>query len=142
MAEAYFNAVPAPAGVRAESAGLCASAGAPMSAAARRVLAERGIDGGGFRSRPLTAELAAAADIIVGMTHAHCRETAARFPECAKRTTALPDLPGGGDITDPFGGDEETYRRCLDRMIPALEALAEKIKRNNGPFAMEANIQR
>ena len=112
-----------------------------MSAAARQALAGRGIDGGGFRSRPLTGELAAAADLIVGMTRAHCRETAARFPECAERTMALADLPDGGDVTDPFGGDAETYRRCLNRMIPALEALAEKIKRNNGPFTVEANIQ-
>ena len=125
MAELLFNSV-APTGVRAESAGLAAFPGVPMSAAARQVLAERNISECGFRSRPLTAPLAAAATRIVGMTAAHCREIVSRFPDCAAKTVIL--LPDGGDVPDPFGGDAAAYRRCLERMLPAVRKLAAEFE--------------
>ena len=123
MAELLFNAV-APAGVRAESAGLAAVAGSPLNDAAKTVLAERNISGRGFRSRPLSAPLAAAATMIVGMTAAHCREIVSRFPECADKTATL---LADGDVPDPFGGDAAVYRRCLERMLPAVQKLAAEI---------------
>ena len=124
MAELLFNAV-APEGVRAMSAGLSAFAGAPLSDAAATVLAERGISGGDFRSRPLTSSLAAEAAVIVAMTAAHRREIVRRFPQCADKTVTL---LADGDVPDPFGGDVAVYRRCLERMLPAVRKLAAEIQ--------------
>ena len=125
MAELLFNAV-APAGVRASSAGLAAVAGAPLSGAAKTVLAERNISDRGFRSRPLSAPLAEAATMIVGMTAAHCREIVRRYPECAAKTATL---LADGDVPDPFGGDAAVYRRCLEQMLPAVRKLAAGFQR-------------
>ena len=64
--------------------------------------------------------------MIIGMSSSHCREIIRRFPECAPKVTKLLDFTVGGDVADPFGGDESVYRRCLEQMIPALEAIAKK----------------
>ncbi|MBR2344535.1 MAG: low molecular weight protein arginine phosphatase [Lentisphaeria bacterium] len=125
MAERYFNAVCAVDGIVAMSAGLYADAGSMMSFGAQRALEARGISCTGFVSRQLTAELAAQADLIVGMGSGHCREIVKRFPECADKTIRLLELTCGGDVADPFGGNDTVYRHCLEQMIPALEKTVE-----------------
>ena len=52
---------------------------------------------------------------------ADSREAARRFPQFADKITALPV-----EVSDPFGGDDAVYRRCLERMIPALRDLAKR----------------
>ena len=128
MAERYFNAaVCRNENVCAVSAGLYADENMIMSYGSQRALANAGVDAGNFRSRNLTAAMCAGADMIIGMGAAHCREIIRRFPEYASKVTALLDFTVGGDVADPFGGDETAYRRCLEQMIPALEVIAEKL---------------
>jgi protein-tyrosine-phosphatase len=127
MAERYFNAVCAAGDAVAESAGLYADAGSAMSFGSLRALAGCEIYGDDFVSRQLTEDIAAGADLIVGMSAGHCREIIRRFPECADKTVKLLDFCGGGDVADPFGGSAAVYRHCLEQMIPALEVIAEKL---------------
>ena len=122
MAAALFNAA-GPVRARAESAGLAARDGEPMSSRAREVLAELGIAAADFRSRRITDAAATAADLIVGLTAAHCREIVRKFPQCADKTIPL---AADGDVPDPFGGDAAVYRRCLEQMRPAVLRLAER----------------
>lgn len=128
MAERYFNAVAAQGGAVAVSAGLYADAGSPMSFGAVRALAQYGIGEAGFRASQFSCEVAENADLIVGMTMAHCREVLRRYPAGADKIAVLLDFSCGGDVADPFGGSETEYRHCLEQMIPALENLAEKLK--------------
>ncbi len=122
MAEALMRAELHRRGVTAavSSAGLAAS-GEPAAANAVAVLAEVGLDLTRHRSRPLTREMADAADVIAVMTDQHrAMLIAAGVP--AEKLRVL-----GGGIPDPFGGDEAVYRRTRDALAAAVAALADEL---------------
>lgn len=122
MAEALMRAELKRRGVAASvvSAGLAAD-GAPAADNAVTALSEWGLDITRHRSRPLTAELAAVADVIAVMTDTHRRMLLAAGVEAEKI-----HLLGDG-IPDPFGGDMATYRRTRDALQKAVETLANTL---------------
>jgi protein-tyrosine-phosphatase len=135
MAAAAFRHLCAAAGVAgvAESAGLAAAVGMPMTPQAEFALRLRGVPvDGRHRSRPLTRELVDAADAVVVMTTGHLRAARVRFPAAAGKMRLLmsfaPSQAGGAaaDVADPFGGDSEEYVACLEMMWPALEGLVKE----------------
>ena len=130
MAERYFNTVSG-GRIAAVSAGLYADAGTPMSFGAVRALAQYGIAEGDFRAAQFDLTVASGADLIVGMTAAHCREVVRRYPAGADKTVTLLSFSIGGDVADPFGGSDTEYRHCLEQMIPALENLMDELLKNN-----------
>lgn len=122
MAEALMRAELNRRGVTAAvtSAGLAAS-GDAATANAVEVLSEVGLDLSRHRSRPLTREMADAADVIAVMTEQHrAMLIAAGVP--AEKLRVL-----GGGIPDPFGGDEAVYRRTRDALAAAVTALADEL---------------
>ena len=88
---------------------------------ARREWAARelGADIAGHRSRMLTPELVREARFLVCMTGAHYDRLCELYPNCADKIfTLLPE-----DVSDPFGGDLDTYRRAaaeIDRGISGI----------------------
>lgn len=136
MAAAAFRHICERAGVAAvaESAGLAAAAGEPMSPQAAFALQLRGVrTEGKHRSRALTAALVDAADVVVVMTAEHLRAARGRYPAAADKLllllsfTAASAGQAAADVADPFGGESETYVGCLEMMWPALEQLAERL---------------
>ena len=107
----------------AASAGLYASEGDPITAAAADALRAQGIlptpdnDYTAHRARPVSDELVAEADEIVGLTASHAMQLMLRFPEAASKISTLPI-----DIPDPFGGTPEVYHACLVLLRNALKA--------------------
>ncbi|MEM7577037.1 MAG: low molecular weight protein arginine phosphatase [Planctomycetota bacterium] len=93
-------------GAAVSSAGVYASDGGAASAEAVAVMAKRGLDLSGHRSRLLTAEMVAAADGIYTMTASHRRAVVQAFPEAELKTQRLLDQE---DIADPIGGPESAY---------------------------------
>jgi protein-tyrosine phosphatase len=69
--------------LRATSAGTRAEPGLEMTPHARRVLAGLGGDAAGFTSRTLTADLVAAADLVLTATTQHRAESVALHPPAA-----------------------------------------------------------
>ena len=70
-------------------------------------------------SRPATEPVVAAAGTIYAMTTAQTEELRRKWPAFAARIHRLdPD----GDIADPFGGDEATYRATLVHIEHAVAA--------------------
>ena len=126
MAELYARSI----GMNAESAGLYAQNGTMISFGAERALAAHGIDASHFRSRQFTAEAAAQADLIAGVSASCCCEIVRRCPEAEGKTVLLLEYSSGGDVADPFGGNESVYRHCLEQMIPAVENLFATINSN------------
>jgi protein-tyrosine phosphatase len=61
------------------------------------VMAERGLDTSGHRSRRLTPELARDADLIVGMAREHVREAVAVWPGAWPRAFTLKELVRRGE---------------------------------------------
>ena len=108
-------------GLSAESAGLFASAGQPVSENAVRVLAERFHIPRFFHSaRPLTREMIATADLVIGMTEGHRRMMEEKFGKNEK-FIAFPV-----DVGDPFGGSTEVYEKTALAIVKGMEILFEK----------------
>jgi molybdate transport system ATP-binding protein len=111
-------------GVQASSAGLSATPGEPMSAAAREALSQLGVPVLEHRARNLTAELAARAEAIFCMTSNQRERTIQLFPEAAAKVACLAG-PEGADLEEPSGHGEGALvqlamqiqalvRQCLD----------------------------
>ena len=128
MAAAVANAIAAEAKtgkrVRAWSAGLYAGEGDPISRHSVKALEQAGVkpqtgmDYHDHRAHTITAEEAERADLLVGLTGAHCMELFMRFPQAAARITSMPMA-----ISDPYGGDLATYERCLAEITEGVREL-------------------
>jgi protein-tyrosine-phosphatase len=93
------------------SAGLAALPGGGASPQAVSVLKERGIDLSSHRSRQITPGDIEEASLVLTMTVFHRDSLRRAVPEAAEKIYTLAEYAGsGGDIPDPFGLSEETYR--------------------------------
>ena len=107
--------------IRATSAGLCAF-GDPIAENAARALEEAGIPSladNHYRahvSRSIDLETMEACDRIVGLTSKHAMQLLTMYPQFASKITCFPE-----DIPDPFGGDLETYRACLEAIRRGID---------------------
>ena len=125
MAEGFFRAHNGEekTGLTAASAGLYTENGLPASANAVAAAGERGADISAHRSRQLTAEMARGAKYLVCMAGAHYDRLCELFPDCADKIfTLLPE-----DISDPFGGDLEIYRRAASEIKAAVESIIGRL---------------
>ena len=108
----------------AESAGLYADNGAPITPEAADALREAGVvstpwnDYEAHTARTVTREMVESADLVVGITAGHAMELTMRFPECAGKIVAMPM-----DIADPFGQGAAVYRACLMQLRYCLPLL-------------------
>ncbi len=127
MAEGLFHVLHGEekTGLHAASAGLFTANGLPASGYAIEAAAELGADIHTHMSRILTAEMAADAKYLVCMTGAHYDRVLEMFPQVENKLFTLSDL----DISDPFGGDLETYRRCAAQIQEAVAHIIERLKK-------------
>ena len=121
MCAALFNQLFSPTlQLRADSCGLAAD-GSPISRNAVAALIRRGIKSVGgndyiaHRSKPVTEELIAGAELVVGLTGRHAMELMFRYPAYASKIHVMPR-----DISDPYGGDLSVYENCLSEMEASL----------------------
>jgi len=135
MAEALFrHRIGANAGWDATSAGIYAGAGATASVHAVEALRELEIDLHGHQSQPLSVELVDAAELIVTMTAGHRFHILQDFPEVGNRVFLLKSFGTSNvpaDITDPFGGSLDVYRKTRDEIDQALSNLILSIRAKN-----------
>jgi protein-tyrosine phosphatase len=109
------------------SAGLTAADGAPMTAAARRVLEARGLDGSAHRARRVDEARMAESDRVLTMTRAQKDALAARFPAHAAKLAVLREAAGlGGDVEDPIGRPDAAYEECAAGLEDALDRLTRR----------------
>jgi protein-tyrosine-phosphatase len=127
MAEALFNHhIREDGGWAATSAGTFAGLHSPASPHSVEAMHELGIDIPRHRSKPLTAELVKTADLIVAMSSGHCAQICQNFPEvgnkvCLIKSFGTSKVPA--DISDPFGGSINIYRKTRDEINRALSDL-------------------
>ena len=96
-----------------------------LHAASVEAAAEFGADIHAHASRMLTAEMAQNAKYLVCMTGAHYDRVLEMFPQVEDKLFTLSEL----DISDPFGGDLETYRRCAAQIQKAVAHIIERLKK-------------
>ncbi|HEX7539454.1 MAG TPA: hypothetical protein VF358_04045 [Syntrophales bacterium] len=114
--------------VQAVSAGLLDLGGAGADPHAVAILREKGIDGSRHRSRTLSAEMVAGADLVLVMEEAQLDEVLRRHPDGEGKVRLLKSysLQGGGadpDIRDPHGLSPYHYRTCFAEIYFSMEGL-------------------
>ena len=118
MAEGMFRVLAEKYGVKdveCSSCGISAYDGMPVSRYAVTAAAEYGADIRAHRSRSLTEDMLADDTLFVCMTKGHASRLLPYLPPENVRVL-------GSGISDPFGGDEDVYRRCAAEIYAALEA--------------------
>lgn len=110
-------------GLIAASAGLFTQDGIPASENAVTAAKELGADISAHRSRMLTHEMAKSARYLVCMTGAHYDRVCELFPDCADKVFTLTQR----DVSDPFGGDLETYRRAASEIDAGVRSIIERL---------------
>jgi protein-tyrosine phosphatase len=106
-------------GYLALSAGVAAMAGSPAAPHAASILKAMGGTLEGHRSRRVTFDLLRIADYVFAMTADHLETLLDAIPEARPRAFLLD--PAGGDVPDPIGADQETYRQTAQRIEQMLE---------------------
>lgn len=124
MAEAYFNYAAKEQGLDAVSfsAGLYTEDGLPFSENSVLALAEEGITLNGT-SRQITEDMVKESDYVFGLTRNHGHTVISAFPEYSQKVYGFPC-----DISDPFGGDIVTYKKCLAGIKDGIDKIIEYIK--------------
>ena len=109
----------ASAGYRIGSAGISALAGAPATENAVAAVRDLGGDLSKHRSRPLTSQLVAEADVIFVMGSNHAAAITAIDPTSSGKVALLNKQ---GDIDDPIGGEIALYKQLAKQMKSIIEA--------------------
>ena len=109
------------------SAGVWAADGQPASAYAIEEMARRGIDLNAHRSRNVTREMMAEADLVLAMTRHHAEALGAAFSEYAHKVLMLSEMVGREyDIYDPYGGTRLEYAYIATELEQLIEAGYER----------------
>ena len=118
-------------GVTVGSAGVAAHTGAPASDGARWVAATAGLDLGGHRSASLTEDVVATSALVLCMAGFHLWR--AMDLGGGAWCHLLSEMAGeSGDVEDPFGGPEETYRATFSELERLVQAMLVRIAAGEG----------
>ena len=118
-------------GVEIRSAGVSAAPGDGVSEGARAAAESHGLSLEGHRSTPLDTDLVAWASLILTMAPQHA--DAAEALGGGGKVWMLSAFSDGGDDTrgpgvpDPFGGDAQGYRECLEALEGMVEATLGRV---------------
>ncbi len=142
--------------VEVVSAGTWAGVGSPATSEAVRLLGDRGIELSSHRSRSLSPDDVASADLVVAMTSVHVREILELGPDSAHKVVMLKeicemdpgDVPADAsrserlnallaatrpaprrdlDVDDPMGFSAGAYERCVRDLERGVEALVKAL---------------
>lgn len=104
------------------SAGVYAEDGYRASAHAVTTLGGRGMDLSAHRSRPMTAQMLAEADMVLVMEEAHRRSLFHLEPQHLAKIFLLTEMAGGhDDVADPYGGPLEEYEFTADLLEELID---------------------
>jgi protein-tyrosine phosphatase len=122
MAEAELAARLARRGVRAvvESAGLAPAIGHPADPIAQQLMAERGLDLSGHRSRQLTPDLIRSFELILVMEAEQIRAVEGMLPGARGRVHRIGRW-GNFDVPDPYRRDRGAFERALALILRGLD---------------------
>ena len=138
IAKALIQSAPERYGfIRVASAGTAACQGTPAASFAQEVAQENGADLHNFASQPVSAELAAAADVVLCMTNSHKRALQALLTQNTDKIYLLKDYihhlngddtsANGAEIADPFGGSKTVYAACYQELKEAITAIFDRL---------------
>lgn len=111
-----------------KSAGLFAVQGSDISPFAKEVLQENDIVHQ-HQSTPFTKEVADWADLILTMTKSHKDYIVGQYPDLRHKVFSLKEFvkAEGMDVSDPYGGSIDTYRRTYQELYDLITKLEDKL---------------
>lgn len=123
--------------IEVTSAGLVASQYGVAHQQLRRVLGPSFALVENRRSVPMTEELVAGADLILGMESRHVRQIHERFPWARGKVDLVTTYAGReGEIRDfpdsGYGDVVSWLRHCHSIMVPSVDIIADRLLRENG----------
>lgn len=134
MAEAILHDLVSGSGnkkqIEAASAGLNVQEAEPMSRHSIEALTEMGIPAPEHSARQITAALAQEAFLILTMTASHLAQICRIFPRDVHKAYTLRGFAMGrdsGDIIDPYGGSNATYRVCAKEIAECVTLVLDKL---------------
>jgi protein arginine phosphatase len=134
MAEALLRHAKNSDQVDVRSAGVFARNGSAASRHAIEVLSEKGI-ACSHQSSNLNGELVDWATIILTMTNNHKQSVIDLYPHAGRKTYTFGEYVGVDDeaekkdITDPYGGSLEMYRKTLADLEGLMDKLLNKLEK-------------
>ena len=136
MAEALLSArirsADLSAEIAAQSAGVAAWPGDTASNGAIHEMQRRGLDISAHRSRKLTQYEVDNTDLILALDPGHLSKVQG-FGATDGKAYLLSEFAGGaGGVPDPYGGDEQDYAACANKIEQYIAAVWEKIQRLSG----------
>jgi protein arginine phosphatase len=118
-------------GVEVKSAGVFASEGESASKYTSQILEENKIKHHHFSSQ-LSVKAIDWATHIFTMTNSHKFAITSNFPKALDKTFTLKEFiladKYNTDVSDPYGGTQETYRQTFLELQHLIDVLAEKLK--------------
>jgi protein-tyrosine-phosphatase len=115
--------------VTVESAGIWAQDGLPASGPTLRVMRERGFDLSDHRSRQVTRQLVAEADLVLGATPHHVEALRQAFPPAEQKIHLLAEMSGESHgVVDPYGRSDAVYRMVADELERLVTEGYEQIR--------------
>jgi protein-tyrosine-phosphatase len=116
--------------VAVRSAGIAAGQGAPASPHALAVAAEQGLDLSRHSATQLTPELVDWADLVLvmGGSHFAAIEELGGGEKVALITEFAEGDAAGAPVEDPYGGDEESYRRVFFQLEQAIAGVLVRLE--------------
>jgi tRNA threonylcarbamoyl adenosine modification protein (Sua5/YciO/YrdC/YwlC family) len=117
--------------VKVLSAGIMNSGGLGASFETRDLLAEKGMDVSGHRSRQVTREMLDSADLILVMEQLHEQRILQQYPQIKNRLFLLKEFARSTDydlnISDPIGHTKVFYEQTLQIIEEAVEKISKII---------------
>lgn len=129
MAEALFKSIlkeKNETDIICTSAGVTALNGSPANENAIKALCELNLDLSSHRAKDISKVELKTVDLFAVMSISHA-EILKSLKITAEKIYVL-----GNQISDPFGGNIEVYRKCRDEIVLALQDLYEFIKNEYG----------
>ena len=131
MAEGLFKKrLPHISDITVSSRGLAASTGSPASENSVIAASELGADISGHKAAMLSLKDVEAADFIFTMTSSQAQMLKTMVPQYADKIYSVAEYSDCEDISDPYGGDIEKYRRCAADIDSAVDVIYQKIQEN------------
>ncbi len=118
--------------VSVSSCGFHGIEGRPLDPNMQRVAGECGVTLEPWSSKAISRRLVAAADIILAMEAAHLVRLREEYPEVQGRSFLLSCVTRPGtiplEVEDPYGKPDLAYKRCLEEIVLATTAVAERLR--------------
>lgn len=115
--------------VTVDSAGVWAQDGRPASGPTLRIMAERGFDLSPHRSRQVTQQHVAEAELVLGATPHHVEALQQAFPAAREKIYLLAEMSGDSHgVEDPYGRSDAVYQMVADELERLVEDGYEQIK--------------